>query len=357
MAPSFARQTRAALRCLSLILMLAQGALAHAQDFRLGHAELAQADGGTTSLFYQTLAAEAPVQKGPFQFSWANDAPPVQGNRRLIVISHGSGGSPWVHTDLARTLVERGFVVVLPQHHADNYLDPSEPGPVSWAQRPLEVSRAIDVVAAYAPLAPLLALDQVGVFGGSAGGHTALTLAGGQWSFSRFRDHCAAHIEEDFSSCVGFTTLLHGNFLDGLKLWFARRVIASRFSDDTVREYTDPRIRAAVAMVPFAADFVPESLARPKIALGLVTAAKDVNQIPRFHSDAVTAACLPRCTVIMRLEEGGHGAMLSPMPPLAKGSIAHQLLSDPPLFDRAGTLPLLHARIAAFFERTLQVQP
>lgn len=352
---NLARQARTALSYLTLVWALTQGA--QAQSFKLGHAELAQADGGTTTLFYPTLTAEAPVQKGPFQFSWGDDAPPVQGNRRLIVISHGSGGSPWVHTDLARTLVERGFVVALPQHQADNYLDPSEPGPVSWAKRPAEVSHAIDAVAADASLARLLQLDTVGVFGGSAGGHTALTLAGGQWSFSRFRDHCAAHIEEDFSSCVGFTTLLHGNWLDGLKLWFARRIIASRFSDDTVREYSDPRIKAAVAMVPFAADFIPASLAQPKITLGLITAAKDVNQVPRFHGEMVKAACLPRCTVIMHLEEGGHGAMLSPLPPLKEGGIAQHLLSDPPGFDRAATLPVLHARIAEFFERTLQVKP
>jgi hypothetical protein len=61
-----------------------------------------------------------------------------------------------------------------------------------------EVSHAIDRVAADGRLAPLLRLDAVGVFGGSAGGHTALSLAGGQWSPSRFRDHCLRNIEQDF---------------------------------------------------------------------------------------------------------------------------------------------------------------
>ena len=29
----------------------------------------------------------------------------MAGNGRLVVITHGSGGNPWVHTDLARELL------------------------------------------------------------------------------------------------------------------------------------------------------------------------------------------------------------------------------------------------------------
>lgn len=319
----------------------------------LGHIELPQADGGTTTVFYPTDAAEAAVRKGPFELSWAQDGEPRRGNGRLVVISHGSGGSPWVHVDLARVLVGRGFTVAIPQHAGDNVQDPSEPGPGSWARRPLEVSQAIDRVAAHRLLAPLLRLDAVGVFGGSAGGHTALTLAGGRWSPSRFRDHCLRNIEQDFSSCVGFITLQRGDGLDGIKAWAARLVIRLRFSDATPQGHTDPRIGAAVAMVPFAADFDPQSLRRPRVPLALVIADQDVNQVPRFHVEAVRAACEPRCEVLQRLAEGGHGAMLSPLPPLETGSVAHRLLSDPPAFDRALVLPLLHADIVEFFVQRL----
>ncbi|HYD60800.1 MAG TPA: dienelactone hydrolase [Noviherbaspirillum sp.] len=325
----------------------------HAQTPSMGFTQLPQPDGGKVTVFYPSTGVETEVKQGPFSLSWASNGPPVKGNSHLIVISHGSGGSPWVHTDLARTLVQRGFTVALPQHHGDNYQDPAEPGPPSWRKRPQEVSKAIDIVAGYAPLAVHLSFDSIGVFGGSAGGHTALSLAGGEWSDWRFRDHCEKNIEYDFSSCVGFTTLLHGNWLDGLKIWIAKRIIASRFSNETVHRDFDPRIKAAVAMVPFAADFAPESLAQPKTALGLVVAAKDVNQIPRFHAEAILNACRPNCEVVMNLPEGSHGAMLSPLPPLAPGSIGSYLLSDPPSFDRARTIPELNSRIADFFIRHL----
>ena len=220
-------------------------------------------------------------------------------------------------------------------------------------RRPIEVSRAIDSVASHGKLGPLLKLDRVGIIGGSAGGHTALTLAGGRWSHSRFRDHCLQHIEQDFSSCVGFITLQRGDGLDGIKTWAAKLVIRLRFSDATPQGHIDPRIGAAVAMVPFAADFDPESLRQPRVALGLVIADKDVNQVPRFHVEAVRAACEPRCEVLQRLADAGHGAMLSPMPPLHAGSVAKTLLGDPPAFDRAALIPQLNADIAAFFVRHL----
>jgi predicted dienelactone hydrolase len=327
----------------------------YAQSLNLGYASVLQQEQGVTSLFYPTLEPESTQQRGPFTLSWADGArpAPANGKRRLIVISHGSGGAPWVHTDLARALVRRGFVVAVPQHAGDSLGDDAEPGPQSWKRRPTEVSHAIDLALAMPLFLETLDPSRVGVFGGSAGGHTALSMAGGVWSPARFRDHCLAHIREDFSSCVGFTTLLTGGLLDNAKLWLAKRVIASRFSDETPQSHHNPRVKAVVAMVPFAADFDPASLATPRVPLGLVTAVKDVNQVARFHINAIKAACLPRCTDLMTLPEAGHGAMLSPLPPLTPGSIAHQLLADPPGFDRATVLPQINARIADFFARHL----
>lgn len=345
---------QAVLVLVAAVLQLLIGT-AQAQTLNLGYVSVLQPGQRSTSFFYPTLAAESPQQRGPFTLSWAADArpAPATGKRRLIVISHGSGGVSWVHADLARALVQRGFVVVVPQHAGDSLGDDAEPGPDSWKQRPAEVSRAIDVALAMPLFLDTLEPNRIGVFGGSAGGHTALSMAGGVWSPARFRDHCLANIEADFSSCVGFSTLLTGGLLDGAKLWLAKRVIASRFSDETPQAHHDPRVKAVVAMVPFAADFDPASLATPRVPLGLVTAVKDVNQVPRFHIEAIKAACLPRCTDLLTLPEAGHGAMLSPLPPFEPGSIAHRLQADPPGFDRATTVPLINARIADFFVQQL----
>jgi hypothetical protein len=56
---------------------------------------------------------------------------------------------------------------------------------------------------------------------------------------------------------------------------------------------------------------------------------------------------------IADMPQAGHGMMLSPLPPLGStDSIAYQLLSDPPGFDR-GQLPALHQKVADFFKSNL----
>ena len=146
-------------------LICSAGALANAQLQSMGFMQLPQPGGGQITVFYPSSDAETSNVQGPFKLSWASNETPLKGNGRLIVISHGSGGSPWVHVDLARALVIQGFTVAVPQHHGDNYLDPSELGPVSWRKRPIEVSIAIDTIAGNVPLASSLSLDAVGVFG------------------------------------------------------------------------------------------------------------------------------------------------------------------------------------------------
>jgi predicted dienelactone hydrolase len=319
---------------------------------------LTQVDGlqgdAPVTVFYPTPAEDAPVKRGPFTIRMAPESAVQRGNGRLVVVSHGSGGNPWVHTDLARALVEDGFVVAVPRHRGDNSQDNGNPGPDSWKLRPAEVSRAIDAVGQDARLAPLLALDKVGVFGQSAGGHTALTLAGGRWSPGLFKKHCDAHIGEDFNACVGLVTRLRGNFLDGLKEAVALGVLRQRFDDDTLVGSTDPRIAAAVAGVPTAADFDMASLAVPKIALALVTAGADHWLAPRFHGDRVLAACQPRCELLAHLPRGGHSILLSPPPPMnVLGEVERELLSDPPGFDR-GSLPAVDRKIVAFFRQHLR---
>lgn len=234
----------------------------------MGYTELAGLDGnGPVTVYYPSGGEGQRVQMGPFALQLDRQGQPVQGNARLVVISHGSGGSPWTHTDLARSLVDDGFVVALPLHRGDNYIDPSSPGPDSWKLRPFEVSRAIDAVAQDPRFAPLLSLDRVGMYGMSAGGHTALSLAGGRWSPARFAQHCEANIAQDFHTCVGLITQLTGGMLDGMKKTAALVVLRLKFSDDTWQRHTDPRIGAVVAGVPLAADFDMESLAAPVVPL------------------------------------------------------------------------------------------
>ncbi len=329
---------------LALLATLAQAAV--------GVTEIPGKDGDrVVTVFYPSSGQEAQVKRGPFAIQLAENGAPVRGNGRLVVISHGSGGSVWVHGDVAKMLAEAGFIVAGPEHAGDNYRDKDKPGPDSWKRRPQEVSRAIDAVAADARFGPLLALDKVGMYGMSAGGHTALSLAGGRWSPARLRDHCEAHLAEDFQSCVGLATRLSGGIFDGLKKTVSMWLIRSKLDDATWYSHTDPRVAAVVAGVPFAADFDTASLAAPKMPLGLVTAQKDAWLIPRFHSDPILKACA-KCELVADFPTGGHGALLSPPPPKLDGLVG-DMLNDPPGFDRAKEVPEVNRKIAAFFVQHL----
>jgi predicted dienelactone hydrolase len=334
-----------------IVLAAALTLLAGAADATVGLAEIPGKDGdGTVAVYYPSDGDAKPVKQGPFTFQLAWEGAPRHGNGRLIVISHGSGGVHWVHADLARTLVDEGFIVAMPTHRGDNFKDHGTPGPESWERRPLEVSRAIDAVGQDRRFAPLLKLDKVGVYGFSAGGHTALSLAGGRWSPAGMVHHCEAHIAEDFQACVGLLTALNGNFLDGWKKTVALWVLRYRFSDAAWRTHTDARIVAIVAAAPYAADFDMASLAAPRVALGLVTLPHDQWLHPQFHSERVLQACAA-CERMADVPNAGHGAMLSPLPPGLSGLVA-ELLNDPPGFDRA-VLPGVDRKIVAFFRKHL----
>lgn len=306
---------------------------------------------------YPSSSPSGPVRHGPALQQLAPNGVPVRGNGRLVVLSHGTGGRPEVHADLARALVRAGFVVALPEHRGDTFRDYSDQGSfASPERRPTEVGRTIDAVAKDPRLAPLLDLRQVGVYGMSAGGFTALTLAGGRWSPQQFVRHCDAHLAEDWYFCTGVITSLDGGWLDGLKQWVARREIHRRFDKDTAwREHADPRITAVVAAVPAAAALDLASLREPRTALGLVTMGGDRWLLPRFHAEAVLQACEPRCERIAHMQKGGHGAMLSPLPPGLDGVLG-EMLNDPPGFDRA-ELPEVDQQIVAFFSRQLLRTP
>jgi predicted dienelactone hydrolase len=305
---------------------------------------------GPVTVFYPTDAPAQALVRGPFTLQVAWGAAPARGNGRLVVMSYGSGGSPWVYSDLAIRLAQAGFVVALPEHQGDNWRDSSQAGPSSWKRRPLEVSRAIDLVAADPQLAPLVRLDRVGMWGMSAGGHTALTLAGGRWSPAALRDHCAAHLDDDFPSCVGLALELKGNWADGLKKSVARFFIRRRLDDGQWYGHTDARIAVIVAEVPLAADFDPATLAQPRVPLGLVRNGQDAWLKPAYHADKVLKLCAS-CTLVADLPNGGHGSLLSPQPPDLSGPLL-RLLADPPGFDRA-LVPLAHAQIVQYLARHL----
>jgi predicted dienelactone hydrolase len=302
------------------------------------------------TVVYPTAAVAAVQMLGPFQIRAALGAAPAKGNGRLIILSHGNGGSAITSFDLASTLAAAGFIVASPEHQGDNWRDQKLAGPESWKLRPAEVSKTIDAVMADPRFAPLLDAGKVGVHGMSAGGVSALAQAGGQWSMASLIRHCGTNLKADAGFC-----------LFGLRTAEEREKRAQSYamtsnlpaSFETLEPAErDARVAAVALSVPVAAIFTDASLAAIRIPVGIVEATDDDVLLPLFHSTRLLKAC-SSCKAIDTLAGANHFDVLSPWPeavarPMAGlGGGAFESK-----FDRA-RLPASYQRIATFFLQNL----
>ena len=286
------------------------------------------------TLVYPSDATARPLSRGPFSISVAPDAPATDQLHRLIVISHGGGGSAIADHDLAAALARAGFVVAQPQHKGDNYLDTSDAGPVSFQRRPREVIEVIDALGKDSYWSARLDLRKVGVHGMSAGGVTGLSLAGGQWRMLNLIRHCGEHPLEDEGFCFAGTKnnsqlrtarsaqfkstkgVAEEHLPNELKVLHGGRTPNADQGDPR----PDLRIASLTLAVPVAAIFSSDSLARVQIPVGVVSAHQDMVLLPVYHSDYVLKH-VKNSTELMRLP-AGHFDVLGPWPPSVADAVA-----------------------------------
>lgn len=101
----------------------------------------------------------------------------------MVVYSHGSGGTRFIHSDYTETLASHGYVVVAPDHAGntavERVLGNSDPGDLIAYNRPLDVIAVIDGVLADADLGPITDDESIAVTGHSFGGFTTYAVASG----------------------------------------------------------------------------------------------------------------------------------------------------------------------------------
>lgn len=283
-------------------------------------------------VLYPTAQANQSLHKGPLAFEAAPNAPPLPGQRRLVIFSHGTAGNPEVDHALAATLVRAGFVVAQPLHRGDNFRDFGQAGPQSWQTRPREVSETIDTLARDTTFAPLLHSDRVGVHGMSAGGVTGLALAGAQWRMLSVIEHCNQHLEADIGFCLnGLAQHPLQQQLRRTQFALAKHapqaMLPSPLSTwhgglwPAADPRPDQRVAAVSLLVPVGAIFTPESLARIRIPVGLTEAQADAVLVPQFHSGHVLRHC-STCRVLSSHAQAGHFDWLWPWPADVARSVA-----------------------------------
>ena len=261
---------------------------------------------------------------------------PVQGERLpLVVVSHGNGGGPGSHVDLALALANAGYVVAAPMHAGDNVEDSSGLGlPTFWSNRNQEVRASIDYMlnnwGAHSHLDP----GRIGAFGFSAGGFTVLTAAGARPNLGLVASHCASTPE--FVCDV---------------LRAANSPLLKPSAELADRLFVaDPRIRSVVVAAPgLGFTFANGGLRGVSVPAQVWTGNSD-RITPDARNGAIVRGELGSGAEAHAVPGAGHASFLVPCRLLKPPG----LCDDEPTFDRAAFHQRMNAEVIEFFNRMLR---
>lgn len=260
---------------------------------------------------------------------------PVPGKRRLIVLSHGSGGALDNHGDTVQALVSGGLLVATPLHPYDNRNDTTGVGSdLQLLGRPQQIMRVLDAVLADPLLAPVIDPARIGFIGYSAGGYTGLVLAGARPDFKLGLAHCARS-DRDSAFCG----------------WMGGAIRRRAPHDLTVVH--DARIRAAVLLAPAWSIFFDRAgLADVGIPLRVYRAADDTT-VRAATGEEHLLKLLPKPPEYVVIPRGDHNVFVSPCGQGMRGPAC----ANPKGVDRVAIHLKMNAEILDFFDRTLGKDP
>lgn len=302
-------------------------------------------------VFYPTTGRAGITWRGPYEVHAVLDAPPTAGQKALVVISHGHGGSELGHHDLAVYLASHGFVVATLRHPRDNFLDDSGDGHAEvMIGRPIQVQATISMLLGDSLWKALIDPGRIGVAGFSNGGYTSLLLMGAVPEFTRFLDHCKVPSHDP-------------NFCDSMKQVEAQ--VAKEHPGETPRQFlsamqgelhrwgstADPRIKAAFVMAPQGLVFDSLGLAPINRPVFLYYGQRDKVLLPR--DNVLHVAPLVRTLAGIRMIPGaGHYVFLAPCSPELDEE-APAICRDPPRVNRTAVHRQINADALAFFRKAL----
>lgn len=315
------------------LVAIAWSTVAAADPFTAGLVRITVEDERSfdSTVWYPTRAAESAVQFGPYTLSIARDAEIAPGGRYpVILLSHGRRGTPLGHRELAAHLARSGFIVVAPAHAGDTAGQPFEDSQRRiLIARPRQSRLALDRVLADPRFAPHADAGRVGTVGFSAGGYTALALAGARPDLRRATAYCREH-PDDLGSCGPAGT---GGVGDAV--WPA---------------LNDPRIRAIVVMDPLAILFGRDELAAVHLPVLLMRPENDFYLSAKGNALGLAAALPtpPQQAVV----PGGHFVFVEPCPDIVAQALPN-ICRDAAGVDRAAIHRQLQQQITAFLRQTL----
>lgn len=303
--------------------------------FQLTQATTQEGQPFAIGVWYPTPARPWPTTLlGVVLMEVARNAPIAGSDLPLVVISHGNGGGPASHADLALALADAGYIVAAPMHTGDNYADQRAVGAVAWLPgRTSELQATIDYLLTQWQGHEQINPARIGAFGFSAGGFTVLTAVGAQPDLRLVAHHCAAAPE------------LICELLGSVK--------SPLLNPDTPPEATflpDPRIKAAVVAAPgLGFTMMPHGLDPVHVPIQLWGADNDHN-VPYATNTALVRQALGDKVEFHAVAGAGHFAFLTPcgLP------IRPEICADQGQFDRQAFHTQMNATVIAFFEQNMK---
>ncbi|WP_081076307.1 alpha/beta hydrolase family protein [Burkholderia cepacia] len=249
-------------------------------------------------VFYPTREREVPLQAGPFTVEATRNASPASDNHfPVVLISHGRGGSPFSHRELATALAHAGFIVVLPAHVGDASGYPRAPSQARiLIDRPRQAEAALNAVLADPRFSASADVSRIGIIGYSAGGYTALILAGAKPDFAHASAYCTDH--DDPGACPrSATNSSKGDVPADLVEW---------------QPPFDRRLKALVLMDPLAVMFDASSLSAVHVPTMLYRP-QDDSYLNAAGNSLVIASGLPTPPTV-HIVPGNHFVFIDPCP-------------------------------------------
>jgi len=325
-SPSFLRHAG-----VQLVLMLASWCAGATEvPFHAGVARLnvAAATPFEAIVWYPSRSTETDWRAGPYTIHATRNAPLADGGKfAVVVLSHGHAGSPFGHRELAARLAREGFVVIAPTHVGDASGDTA-----GYAQgralmdRPHQAELALDTVLRDVRFAAQLDAARIGMIGFSAGGYTALAMAGAVPDFTLAERYCATHAQ-DRASCGDRA---HDDNTAAMPAWQFKPSHA---------------LKAIVLMDPLAILFDADALKAVRLPVLLYHPA-DSTYLPALPNATALVANLPEQPRDL-LVPGRHFVFLDPCP-AALAAQAPVLCDDAPGVDRAAIHRQMEDEITAF---------
>ncbi|MBO4300596.1 MAG: dienelactone hydrolase family protein [Desulfovibrio sp.] len=321
-----------------VLLLVANGEAFAEESVHVGFRTLGQYDQENglrldVNVWYPTARAERDISIGPWEFSAAREAKPLEGRYPLLLFSHDTAGTRFSYHDTASALATMGFVVAAPNHPTDNMDNMDDL--LTWNQlegRVRELKGTIELLLSTPVVESSIDRQRIGVVGFGAGGTAALLLGGALPDCTNWHGYCAEADPADVYCHV----------------WAKKRLDELCQKFPLTRSLADTRIKSVAAIGPSFGMLFSKASFRWFYPPLLLMATEGDRENPRERHAQRLFELLDKKPRYARLPGADVGALMSACPPLLAWQLP-ELCRSVSSTKRTMIHKFLHGALSDFF--------